>query len=346
MDFRIDKNQEMLRTMARDFVAKEVAPYAGEWDKKEIVPMDAIEKLKDLGLMSIAVPEEYGGPGIDNVSLCLIMEELAKGDAGLATIVMASALLGSDPVLIAGNDEQKKWWYDRILDGAIAAFCLTEPGAGTDAGNMSTRAVKDGDSYVISGTKQFISNAEFAQQFTLMATLDKKMGSKGMCAFMIDRDTPGISISKKEEKLGIRSSATNEVVFDNVRVPAKNLLGAEGQGMHIIMQTLDISRTGVAAMATGIAQASLEAAIKYAGEREQLIPIAATPRRSAVTAKLSGRHPVNVLPLLSNVIITKTGSFVFSLTARTAALTSYKSLIVSIATRSAPAASPATACSR
>jgi len=269
MDFRINKNQEMLRQMARDFAVKEITPYAAKWDKDEITPMDTLSKLHDMGLMSIAIPEEYGGPGLDNVSLCLIMEELSKADAGLATVVMGSALLGSDPVLIAGTPEQKKWWYDRMLDGAIAAFCLTEPGAGTDAGNMSTRCEKDGEHYVINGIKQFISNGQFAKQFSLMATLDKKMGPKGMCAFMIDRDTPGISISKKEEKLGIRSSATNEIVFDNVRVPAKNLLGAEGQGMHIIMQTLDISRTGVAAMATGICQASLEAAIKYAGEREQ-----------------------------------------------------------------------------
>ena len=269
MDFKINKNQEMLRQMASSFAAKEITPFAAQWDKAEICPMDTIAKLHEIGLMSIAIPEEYGGPGIDNVSLCLVMEELAKGDAGLATTVMGSALLGSDPVLISGTPEQKKWWYGRMLEGAVAAFCLTEAGAGTDAGNMSTRCIKDGDAYVINGTKQFISNGEIAQQFSLMATLDKKLGTKGMCAFMIDRNTPGISISKKEEKLGIRSSATNEIVFDNVRVPAKNLLGAEGQGMHIIMQTLDISRTGVAAMATGICQAALEASIKYAGEREQ-----------------------------------------------------------------------------
>ena len=206
---------------------------------------------------------------VDNVSMCLVMEELARADAGLATVIMASALLGSDPIIAGANAEQKKWWYGRMMEGAIAAFCLTEPGAGSDALSMSTRCERDGDYYVLNGAKQFITNGQIAGLFTVIATLDKKLGHKGICAFMVDGSTPGISIGKKEDKLGIRSSITNEVVFTDVRVPASHLLGSEGQGMSIVMKTLDLSRTGVAAMATGICQASLEAAIKYAGERVQ-----------------------------------------------------------------------------
>lgn len=269
MDFRLSDEQKMTRQMARDFADNEIAPYAAQWDREDRCPLETVAKMQELGLMTIGVPEEFGGPGLDNVSMCGVMEELARGDAGLATVVMASALLGSDPVLIGANAEQKKWWYGRMLEGAITAFCLTEPGAGSDALGMATKCIKDGDSYILNGTKQFITNGEIAQQYTVLATLDKKLGNKGICAFIVDRDTPGITISKKEDKLGIRSSCTNQVVFEDVKVPAKNLLGAEGQGMAIVMQTLDLSRTGVAAMATGICQASLEAALQYANERQQ-----------------------------------------------------------------------------
>ena len=269
MDFILSDEQKMIRQMAKDFATNEIAPYASQWDKEDRCPMETIAQMHELGLMSIGIPAEFGGPGLDNISMCGVMEELARGDAGLATVVMASALLGSDPVLVGANNEQKIWWYGRMLEGAMSAFCLTEPGAGSDALGMSTKCIKDGDDYVLNGTKQFITNGEIAQQFTVLATLDKKLGNKGICCFMVDRDTPGIIISKKEDKLGIRSSCTNQVIFEDVRVPAKNLLGSEGQGMAIVMETLDLSRTGVAAMATGICQASLEAALQYAGERQQ-----------------------------------------------------------------------------
>ena len=269
MDFILSDEQKMIRQMAKDFATNEIAPYASQWDKEDRCPMETIAQMHELGLMSIGIPAEFGGPGLDNISMCGVMEELARGDAGLATVVMASALLGSDPVLVGANNEQKIWWYGRMLEGAMSAFCLTEPGAGSDALGMSTKCIKDGDDYVLNGTKQFITNGEIAQQFTVLATLDKKLGNKGICCFMVDRDTPGIIISKKEDKLGIRSSCTNQVIFEDVRVPAKNLLGSEGQGMAIVMETLDLSRTGVAAMATGICQASLESALQYAGERQQ-----------------------------------------------------------------------------
>jgi butyryl-CoA dehydrogenase len=178
-------------------------------------------------------------------------------------------MLASDPVLIGGNDEQKKWWYGRQLEGAICGFCLTEPGAGSDALGLSTKCVKDGDYYVINGTKQFITNGGFAKQFTVMATLDKELGNKGLCALIVDRDLPGVSIGNKEDKLGIRSTSTTQVIFEDVKVPVSMMLGKEGDGLPILMETLDLSRTGVAAMATGVATACVEASIQYANERQQ-----------------------------------------------------------------------------
>lgn len=269
MDFRLSEEQEMMRKMARDFSDNEIAPYASDWDKKHIYPADCIKKMHEVGLMTIGVPEEYGGAGLDHVAQNIVAEEICHGDAGVGTIMVASTLLAADPVLIAADHEQKKWFYGMLNEGALAAFCLTEPGAGSDAGGIATRCVKDGDDYIINGTKQFISNGGTAGVYTLMATLDKKMGPKGMCAFMIDRNTPGITIGPEEDKLGIRNSNTTSVIFEDVRVPAKNLLGTEGQGFYIIMKTLDLSRASIGAMATGVAQSCLDASLAYAKERTQ-----------------------------------------------------------------------------
>lgn len=276
MDFRLTEEQEMIRQMAADFAANELKPYAMDWDKNDEVPYETIAKMQELGLMTMGIPAEYGGDGLDNVSRCLIAEEICKGDAGTGATMVASTLLASDPILVGANDEQKKWWYGRQLEGATAAFCLTEPGAGSDALGMSTKCVKDGDSYILNGTKQFITNGGHAKQFAVFATLDKKLRNKGICAFIVDRDLPGVSIGPKEDKLGIRSSSTTSVIFEDVRVPASFLMGAEGQGVPILMETLDLSRTAVAAMATGVATAALEDSINYANERQQFgKPIAA-----------------------------------------------------------------------
>jgi butyryl-CoA dehydrogenase len=177
--------------------------------------------------------------------------------------------LSTDPILVAANDEQKKWWFGRQNEGVLGAFCLTEPSAGSDAASLSTRCQKVGDEYIINGVKQFITNGGICGQYTLLATLDKSMGYKGMCAFMIDRDTPGISVGKVEDKLGIRTSNTTEVIFEDVRVPAKNLLGKEGQGWYVVMKTLDISRASIAAMATGVAQRALDESLEYSKLRTQ-----------------------------------------------------------------------------
>lgn len=269
MDVRLTDEQEMIRKTARDFAENEIIPYCQEWDDQGIFPQETIKKLHEVGLLTVGIPAEYGGPGLDHLSQALVIEELARGDAGIATTLVATTLLGPDPVLIAGTDEQKKWWYGLQNEGVLGAFALTEPGAGSDAGGLSTRCTRVGDEYIINGTKQFITNGAYAGLFTVFATIDKKLGHKGICVFMVDRNTPGITIGPEERKMGIRSSNTTQVIFEDVRVPAANLLGKEGQGWRICMETLDLSRAIVAAMATGVAQAAFEAAVKYSKERIQ-----------------------------------------------------------------------------
>lgn len=269
MDFRYTEEQEMIRSMARDFADNEIAPYAGEWDKNNEFPFETVKKMHELGLMTIGVPAEYGGAGLDHVAQNLVVEEISRGDAGICCAMTGSTLLAPDPVLIAGTHEQKKWWYGKELEGCMTAFCLTESGAGSDVSGISTKCQKVGDEYILNGSKQFITNAGVAGLYVVFATLDKKLGLKGLCAFIVDRNTPGISVGPEEDKLGIRSSNTVPVIFEDVRVPAKNLLGKEGDGFKIAMKTLDISRACVAAMATGIAQAAYEAAANYSFERYQ-----------------------------------------------------------------------------
>ncbi|MGE5455337.1 MAG: acyl-CoA dehydrogenase family protein [Methylocystaceae bacterium] len=269
MDFKLNEEQEMIRSMAADFAANEIAPYAIEWDKADEVPFDTIQKMQDLGIMTIGVPGEYGGDGLDWLSKYLVVEEIGAGDAGLGTCVVASTLLASDPIWVGANDEQKKWWYGRMLEGAVCGFCLTEPGAGSDALGMTTKCVKDGSDWILNGTKQFITNGGFAKNFSVFATQDKSLGNKGINAFMVDRDMPGVSIGPKEDKLGIRSTSTTQVIFEDVRVPGWMCLGGEGKGTPILMETLDLSRTAIAALATGIATAALKAAVAYANERTQ-----------------------------------------------------------------------------
>lgn len=269
MDFRISEEHEMIRKMVRDFADNEILPNCQRWDEEHIFPWDTVKKLQELGLMTCGVPAEYGGPGIDHLGQCIIAEEICRGDAGLGTTLAASTLLGPDPVYIAADNEQKKWWYGQMMEGALTAFCLTEPGAGSDAAGLSTRCIKDGKDYILNGTKQFISNGGVAKLYTVFATTDKKLGNRGICAFMVDRNTPGITTGVPENKLGIRSSNTTQVIFEDVRVPAQNQLGQEGDGFKIAMKTLDISRAVVGAMATGVAQGAFECAVQYAKERQQ-----------------------------------------------------------------------------
>jgi len=267
--FKLSEEQEMIRQMTAEFADNEIKPFVAEWDREDHVPMGVLNKMYDLGLTNIGVPAEYGGLGLDNLTRYTVADELAQRDAGIATTIVASSLLATDPIMVAANHEQKKWWFGRMMEGAMCAFCLTEPEAGSDALGLSTRCIKDGNDWIISGTKQFITNGGFAKQFTVFATMDKSLGNKGICAFMVDRDFPGVKIGKKEDKLGIRTSSTTEVIFDDVRVPGWMCLGGEGQGTPILMETLDYSRTAIAAMATGISTGALNAAIEYANERRQ-----------------------------------------------------------------------------
>lgn len=269
MDFKYTDEQEAMRRMAAKFADQELAPIAQEYDEKDEFPSFILDKLYETGLLTIAVPAEYGGPGADFISQALVFEELARGDAGIATTVVASCGLAADPVLVAGSHEQKERFFNLLNDGKIAAFCLTEPGAGSDVSGLSTNCKKDGDYYILNGTKCFITNAGIADVFTVFATLDKSLKYKGMCSFIVDRNLPGVSIGKKEHKMGIRTSVTNEVIFDNVRVHKDNLLGNEGEGFSIAMKTLDMSRPMVAAMAIGIAQAAFNFAKDYSTQRVQ-----------------------------------------------------------------------------
>lgn len=268
MDFSLTDEQKVLQQIAADFTKNEIAPIALECDKSGEFPTEVYQKFADLGLHCTSVPEEYGGSGQDTLSTILVVEEISKGCAGFAAAVAALGL-ATHPVLIAGNEEQKKKFFDIIVPGGLAGFCLTEPEAGSDAGAVKTHAVRDGEEYVINGGKRFITNGGLAGIYTVLATIDDTKGVGGLCAFLVERDRPGVSIGKHEDKLGIRCSDTTEVLFDNVRIPASNLLGKEGEGFKIAMQTLDIGRSVCAAMSVGVAQSALDHAAEYSRQRVQ-----------------------------------------------------------------------------
>lgn len=264
-----------LQKSVREFTQKKIAPVAKELDEKAEFPWKLYQEVFEMGLHAMNEPEEFGGPGLDLVTCALLIEELSKGDVGFAVSVGTNSL-ASGPVLIAGNQEQKKLFYDIINQGKIAAFCLTEPNAGSDAGAVATTARRDGDEYVINGTKCFITCGAVADIYTVIASVDRSKGVKGLSAFLVERNRPGVSVGKEEDKMGIRSSNTTEVVFQDVRIPAGHLLGKEGEGFKLAMQTLDKSRPLVGAQAVGLAQAALDIAVKYAKERIQFgKPIAA-----------------------------------------------------------------------
>lgn len=267
MDFKLTDEQEALKTMARKFSEQEIIPYIQEYDDKEEFPWEIFKKMHEVGLMTTAVPEEYGGPGIDMVGQMLITEELCYGCLGVGATMAASALLAPEPVIVGGNHEQKKYFFDILNAGKLSAFCLTEPGAGSDVAGLSTTARRDGDYYILNGTKQFITNAGVADVYVVFATTDKKLRFKGINGFIVDRHTPGITVGPEEKKMGLRVSDTRQVIFEDVRVPVANRLGAEGEGFTICMKALDLSRPSVAAEAVGVAQRAFEEALKYSKER-------------------------------------------------------------------------------
>lgn len=262
-----DEAKDLLQDV-RNFCEKEVKEQCKEYDRSGEWPKEIYDKAIEQGYHALEVPEEYGGPGLSRVDVAALIEEMAVADAGFATTISASGL-GMKPVLIAGSEEQKKRACDLILEGGFGAFCLTEPGAGSDAGAGKTTAVRDGDDYILNGRKCFITNGAVASFYCVTAMTDKSKGVKGISMFFIEAGTPGLSTGNEEDKMGIRTSNTCDVVLEDCRIPAKNLIGAEGKGFSIAMKTLDQARTWMGCIAAGIAQRGINEALDYAKERVQ-----------------------------------------------------------------------------
>ncbi len=274
VDFTLTDEQKALREMAHDFAEKEIRPVAWEHDEHASWPADVLEKSWELGLMNNHVPEEYGGPGASFLEGCIIEEELAWGCSGIATSIGANGLAGA-PLLVGGSEETKKKYLGMLTEAPkYASFCLTEPNAGSDVSGMRTSAVRKGDKYVLNGSKCFITNGGYADWFTVYAKTDKDAGHRGITAFVVDKDDT-VTVDKKEDKMGQRASNTATITFNDTEVPVENMLGEENHGFKLAMTTLDRTRPGVAAMATGIARAAFEMATDYSKERVQFgVPIA------------------------------------------------------------------------
>ncbi|MDP0492755.1 MAG: acyl-CoA dehydrogenase family protein [Fusobacterium sp. JB021] len=268
MAYIISDDAKDLLEDVKDFCENEVKEQCKEYDKSGEWPKEMYDKAIEMQLHMLEVPEEYGGMGLSRIDVAALMEEMAIADAGFATTISASGL-GMKPVLIAGNEEQKKRVCDLVIEGGFGAFCLTEPAAGSDASAGKTTAVKDGDEYVLNGRKCFITNAGVASFYCVTAMTDKTKGVKGISMFLIEAGTPGLSTGNHENKMGIRTSNTCDVVFEDCRVPASALIGVEGKGFGIAMKTLDQARTWMGCIATGIAQRGIDEAIAYGKERIQ-----------------------------------------------------------------------------
>ena len=270
MDFKLSKEHELLRKMYREFAQNEVKPLAAELDEEERFPKETIPKLAKLGMLGIPFPKKYGGAGGDNLAYAICVEEIAKTCGTTSVIICAHTSLCSYPIYAYGTEEQKMKYLPDLLSGRkLGAFGLTEPGAGTDASGQQTTAVLEGDHYVLNGTKCFITNATEAETFVVFAMTDKSKGNHGISAFIVEKDFPGFSIGKHEKKMGIRGSATSDLIFEDCIVPKENLLGQEGKGFKIAMGTLDGGRVGVAAQALGIGEGAIDEAIAYTKERVQ-----------------------------------------------------------------------------
>ncbi|RRN75000.1 acyl-CoA dehydrogenase [Peribacillus simplex] len=270
MQFKLTEEHEMIRKMVRNFAQNEVAPTAAERDEEERFDREIFDKMAELGLTGIPWPEEYGGIGSDYLAYCIAIEELSRVCASTGVTLSAHTSLAGWPIYKFGSEEQKQKYLRPMAQGEkIGAYGLTEPSSGSDAGGMRTSAKLVGDEYIISGSKIFITNGGIADTYVVFALTDPESKQKGTSAFIIEKDFPGFSVGKKEKKLGIRSSPTTEIIFDECRVPKENLLGKEGEGFKIAMMTLDGGRNGIAAQAVGIAQGALDAAVDYAKERVQ-----------------------------------------------------------------------------
>lgn len=270
MDFVLSKEHQMARTLFKEFAETEVKPLAQEVDETERFPQETVDKMKKLGFMGIPIPKEYGGQGCDTLTYVICVEELSKVCGTTGVIVSAHTSLGSDPIKNFGTPEQKEKYLRKLASGEyLGAFALTEPNAGTDSSAQQSKAVLEGDHYILNGSKIFITNGGKADTYVVFAMTDRSKGTKGISGFIIEKGFPGFSIGTKEKKMGIRGSSTTELIFENCIVPKENLLGAEGKGFGIAMQTLDGGRIGIAAQALGIAEGAYEETIKYVKERKQ-----------------------------------------------------------------------------
>ena len=269
MDYFLSDTQREIRVLTEKIAREKVLPARADLDEKEEFPTEILKVLAEVGLFGVYVPEEYGGLGGGVLELCLVTEELSRVCSGVAVSYAASAL-GCYPILLFGSEEQKKRFIPEIASGEkLAAFGLTEPNAGSDAGGIQTTAQGNGHEYVLNGTKQWITNGGEAHIYTIIAMTDRSKGARGASAFIVEKGTPGFSFGKKEKKLGIRASATRELIFEDCRIPKGQLLGKEGLGFIVAMKTVDNSRTGIGAQAVGIAQGALDEAIAYARQRVQ-----------------------------------------------------------------------------
>lgn len=269
MDYRLSEEQLALQKMARDFSRQEIAPLALKMDEVETLDPFLIRRLAEFGLQSLNTPLEYGGSGLDAIGICLVLEELAKGCASVAVAAAATAL-AAYPLLLAGSDEQKRRFLPPIGEGGgLASFCLTEADAGSDAASIATTAVRYGKEYVLNGAKAFVSNGGVAEFYLVFASTNRAQQARGISAFVVPKNTPGLRMGKKLRKMGIRAADTREIILEEVRVPFYHLVGKEGQGFVLAMETLDLARPGVGAMAVGIAQSAFETSVNYAKERQQ-----------------------------------------------------------------------------
>ncbi|MFT7540154.1 MAG: alkylation response protein AidB-like acyl-CoA dehydrogenase, partial [Gammaproteobacteria bacterium] len=271
MDLNLNEDLEMIRDMARDFANSELLPRATQHDRNEAIDPDVFGLISELGFWGMTIPEEHGGVGLDSMALALVLMEINRACASTGvTVSVHNSLVGS-PVVKHGSEAQKAEWLPKLASGEVmGAYCLTEAHCGSDAAAIKTSAVKDADGWLLNGTKMWVTNAGWAKLFIVYARTNPDVpGTKGLSCFLVSADAPGVSVGKKELKTGIRGSSTHEVIFENVRLAADSLLGMEGRGFHIAMDTLDGGRIGIAAQAVGIAQACLAASIKYANEREQ-----------------------------------------------------------------------------
>ena len=266
----LSEDHIMMRDMARDFAQNEIAPKALEWEVAAWLGDDVIKQMGELGFLGMVVPEEYGGSYSDYIAYALVIEEIAAADAAMATMMSVHSSVGCGTILNSGNEQQKQEWLPRMCSGEIiGAFCLTEPQAGSEAHNLKTRATREGDKWLLNGSKQFVTNGKRAGVANVFAVTDPGQGKRGISAFIVPTDNPGYQVTRVEDKLGIKASDTCAVSLDNCELSSDMLLGEEGKGLSIALANLENGRIGIAAQAVGIARAALEAAIQYANEREQ-----------------------------------------------------------------------------